>query len=102
MGPDYYSRLVTAPAKVYGEVKKVGVLPKERYDDKLFNHTAFREWLLREVRQGSKCRALPSVCPHERTTKVTNAAIFSIQPAAAPTKRPLPLPQTHTRHIQHA
>ncbi|KAG2434244.1 hypothetical protein HXX76_007969 [Chlamydomonas incerta] len=57
--PDFYSRLVTAPAKVYGEVKKVGVLPKERYDDKLFNHTAFREWLLHQTVLGEDVSSQP-------------------------------------------
>ncbi|GLC40493.1 hypothetical protein PLESTM_001080600 [Pleodorina starrii] len=46
---DYYSALVTIPSSVFGEVNKTGPLPAERYDDKLFNHTAFRDWLLRKV-----------------------------------------------------
>ncbi|KAG2494347.1 hypothetical protein HYH03_007404 [Edaphochlamys debaryana] len=46
---DYYSKLVTLPSNVYGEVKKTGPMPAHRYDDKLFNHTTFRDWLMRGV-----------------------------------------------------
>ncbi|EFJ39764.1 hypothetical protein VOLCADRAFT_108506 [Volvox carteri f. nagariensis] len=46
---DYYSDLVTVSSKVYGEVKKSGPLPAERYDEKLFNQSAFRDWLLLKV-----------------------------------------------------
>ncbi|EFJ39955.1 hypothetical protein VOLCADRAFT_100302 [Volvox carteri f. nagariensis] len=46
---DYYSDLITVSSKVYGEVKKSGPLPAERYDEKLFNQSAFRDWLLLKV-----------------------------------------------------
>ncbi|EFJ39762.1 hypothetical protein VOLCADRAFT_100566 [Volvox carteri f. nagariensis] len=46
---DYYSDLVTVSSKVYGEVKKSGPLPAERYAEKLFNQSAFRDWLLLKV-----------------------------------------------------
>lgn len=47
--PDYFSKLVTIPSSVYGEVKKEAPIPASRYDDRLFNHTGFREWLLRST-----------------------------------------------------
>ncbi|PNH09051.1 hypothetical protein TSOC_004394 [Tetrabaena socialis] len=46
---DFYSKLVTVPSNLYGEVKKAGPMPAERYDDALFNHTNFRDWLLRKA-----------------------------------------------------
>ncbi|GIL54057.1 hypothetical protein Vafri_9613 [Volvox africanus] len=46
---DYYSQLVTLTSNVYGEVKKSGPLLAERYDENLFNHSVFRDWLLRKV-----------------------------------------------------
>jgi hypothetical protein len=52
---DYYSRLVTQPGQLSGEVKKEGVLPVERYDGNLFNHTAFREWLMRKASCAGSC-----------------------------------------------
>lgn len=51
VGPesDFYSKLITIPSNLYGEVKKTSPMPRERYDDQLFNHTAFQEWLLQET-----------------------------------------------------
>ena len=46
---DFYSKLITIPSNLYGEVQKTGPMPRERYDDQLFNHTAFQEWLLQET-----------------------------------------------------
>lgn len=42
--PDYYERLVAAPAGMAGALQKAVVLPAWKYDEALFDREPFRQW----------------------------------------------------------